>query len=151
MEYEHTFEAGPGPGGGSGPLTVAVARRVPRQRASMTRAFTVGGARGFLIASRHTDGSLAEVSLIMAKQGSTLRGMTETLATAISTGLQHGVPLATFVRRFTDLRFEPAGTTDDPEIPHAASIIDYVVRRLALDYLPHTERAALGVIHQPGT
>ncbi|ETA01245.1 hypothetical protein CcI6DRAFT_03368 [Frankia sp. CcI6] len=123
-----------------------VARRAPRHRQSMTRAFTVGGAYGFIIASLHTDGSLADVNLIMAKQGSTLRGMTETVSSAISTGLAHGVPLATYVRQFADLRFEPAGMTDDPEIPRALSIIDYVVRRLALDFLPLEDRTALGVL-----
>ncbi|WP_242606782.1 ribonucleotide reductase [Protofrankia symbiont of Coriaria ruscifolia] len=123
-----------------------VARRAPRRRESVTRSFTVGGAYGFIIASLHADGSLADVNLIMAKQGSTLRGMTETVSLAISTGLAHGVPLVTFVRQFTDLRFEPAGLTDDAEIPQATSIIDYVVRRLALDFLPLAERAALGVL-----
>jgi ribonucleoside-diphosphate reductase alpha chain len=123
-----------------------VARRAPRHRESVTRSFTVGGAYGFIIASLHADGSLADVNLIMAKQGSTLRGMTETVSLAISTGLAHGVPLVTFVRQFTDLRFEPAGLTDDAEIPQATSIIDYVVRRLALDFLPLEERAALGVL-----
>ncbi len=124
----------------------AVARRAPRHRKSVTRSFTVGGAYGFIIASLHADGSLADVNLIMAKQGSTLRGMTETVSSAISTGLAHGVALVTFVRQFADLRFEPAGLTDDPEIPRATSIIDYVVRRLALDFLPLEDRAALGVL-----
>lgn len=123
-----------------------VARRAPRHRESVTRAFTVGGAYGFIIASLHADGSLADVNLIMAKQGSTLRGMTETVSSAISTGLAHGVPLVTFVRQFADLRFEPSGLTDDPEIPRATSIIDYVVRRLAMDFLPVEDRAALGVL-----
>ncbi|MBE3204678.1 MULTISPECIES: TSCPD domain-containing protein [Frankiaceae] len=111
-------------------------RRAPRHRRSVTRAFTVGGAYGFLITSVHADGSLADIHLIMAKQGSTLRGMAETISSAISTGLAHGVPLATFVAQFTGLRFEPSGVTDDPEIPQAMSIIDYVVRRLALDFPP---------------
>ncbi|WP_256804779.1 ribonucleotide reductase [Frankia sp. ACN10a] len=124
----------------------AGARRAPRHRKSVTRSFTVGGAYGFIIASLHTDGSLADVNLIMAKQGSTLRGMTETVSVAISTGLAHNVPLVTYVREFAGLRFEPAGLTDDPEIPRATSIIDYVVRRLALDFLPAEDRRALGVL-----
>lgn len=123
-----------------------LAERALRRRESVTRSFTVGGAYGFLIASRHPDGSLADINLIMSKQGSTLRGMTETVALAISTGLAHGVPLATFVGQFIDLRFEPAGLTDDPELPRATSIIDYVVRRLALDFLTVEERAALGAL-----
>ncbi|MCK9902511.1 hypothetical protein MXD63_20825 [Frankia sp. Cpl3] len=72
--------------------------------------------------------------------------MTETVSLAISTGLAYGVSLVTFVRQFADLRFEPAGLTDDPEIPRAASIIDYVVRRLALDFLPLQDRVTLGVL-----
>ncbi|ABW12037.1 ribonucleotide reductase large subunit [Parafrankia sp. EAN1pec] len=123
-----------------------MARRAPRHRQSVTRAFTVGGAYGFIIASLHADGSLADVNLIMAKQGSTLRGLTETVSSAISTGLAHGVPLVTFVRQFADLRFEPSGHTDDPEIPRATSIIDYVMRRLALDFLPLDDRTTLGML-----
>jgi hypothetical protein len=117
------------------PVAATAVRAAPRARESVTRAFTVGDAHGYLIASRHPDGTLADINLIVAKHGSTLHGMTATLATAISTGLQHGVPLATFVRRFTGIQFAPAGPTNDPDIPHATSIIDYVIRRLAADHL----------------
>lgn len=121
----------PGPEARPGPAL----RPAPRTRESVTRAFTVGEARGFLIASHHRDGALSDINLIMAKHGSTMNGLCDSLATAISTGLAHGVPLATFVRRFSGLRFPPGGPTDDPEIPHASSVIDYIVRRLAADYL----------------
>ena len=70
----------------------------------------------------------------MAKQGSTLRGMTDALAIAISIGLQHGAPLETYIAKFAGMRFDPAGATDDPDIPTATSIIDYIARRLGVDY-----------------
>jgi ribonucleoside-diphosphate reductase alpha chain len=120
------------------------ARQLPRRRAGTTTAFSVGGADGFLTAAGPDD-ELGEVYLIMAKQGSTLRGMTDALSIAISIGLQHGAPLETYVRKFAGMRFEPAGRTDDTEIPTATSIIDYVARRLALDYLTAEQRAELGI------
>jgi ribonucleoside-diphosphate reductase alpha chain len=106
----------------------------------------VGDAQGYLLTSRWPDGSAADLRLIMGRPGTTLHGLLDTVAVAISTGLQTGVPLEIFVRRFADARFEPAGLTDDPEIPQATSVIDYVVRRLALDHLTYAERAALDVL-----
>jgi ribonucleoside-diphosphate reductase alpha chain len=119
-------------------------RQLPRQRAGTTTAFSVGGADGFLTAAAPDD-ELGEIYLIMAKQGSTLRGMTDALSIAISIGLQHGAPLETYVRKFAGMRFEPAGLTDDTEIPTATSIIDYVARRLALDYLTPEQCIELGI------
>ncbi len=82
----------------------------------------------------------------MSKQGSTLAGIMDAFSIAVSLGLQHGVPLATFVRKYTGMRFEPAGMTDDRELRIATSLIDYIFRRLALDYLPYDERVELGVL-----
>jgi ribonucleoside-diphosphate reductase alpha chain len=83
--------------------------------------------------------------LRLGKQGSTLAGVMDAFSIAVSIGLQYGVPLATYVEKFTNLRFEPAGMTDDPDIRMAQSIMDYIFRRLALDYLPFETRASLGI------
>jgi ribonucleoside-diphosphate reductase alpha chain len=82
----------------------------------------------------------------VSKQGSTLSGIMDAFSIAISLGLQHGVPLATYVKKYTNMRFEPAGMTDDPELRIAQSLVDYIFRRLAVDYLPYEERAELGVL-----
>ncbi|MFC4531982.1 vitamin B12-dependent ribonucleotide reductase [Sphaerisporangium dianthi] len=120
-------------------------RRLPNQRPSTTTRFTVGGAKGYMTASSYPDDGLGEVFLKMSKQGSTLAGVMDAFSVAISVGLQHGVPLDTFVSKFVNMRFEPAGMTDDPDVRMAASVVDYIFRRLALDHLPYEERAALGV------
>jgi ribonucleoside-diphosphate reductase alpha chain len=93
----------------------------------------------------YADGALAEVFLKLGKQGSTLAGVMDSFSIAVSIGLQYGVPLETFVEKFTNLRFEPAGMTDDADIRMAQSIMDYIFRRLALDYLPFDSRSALGL------
>ncbi|MFK4034288.1 vitamin B12-dependent ribonucleotide reductase [Nonomuraea wenchangensis] len=120
-------------------------RRMPNQRPSTTTRFTVGGAKGYMTASSYPDDGLGEVFLKMSKQGSTLAGVMDAFSVAISIGLQYGVPLETYVSKFVNMRFEPAGMTDDPDIRMAASVMDYIFRRLALDYLPYDERAALGL------
>ncbi len=107
--------------------------------------FSVGGAEGYLTASSYPDDGLGEVFLKMSKQGSTLAGVMDAFSVAISIGLQYGVPLETFVSKFTNMRFEPAGMTDDPDIRMAASVMDYIFRRLALDFLPYETRAELGI------
>ncbi len=93
----------------------------------------------------HDDGSLGEVFLKLGKQGSTLAGVMDAFSIAVSIGMQYGVPLETYVSKFTNLRFEPAGLTDDPDIRMAQSLMDYVWRRLALDYLSFEDRSALGI------
>ena len=93
----------------------------------------------------HDDGELGEVFLKLGKQGSTLAGVMDAFSIAVSIGLQYGVPLETYVSKFTNLRFEPAGLTDDPDVRMAQSIMDYIFRRLALDYLSFEERSALGI------
>ena len=93
----------------------------------------------------HDDGALGEVFLKLGKQGSTLAGVMDAFSIAVSIGLQYGVPLETYVAKFTNLRFEPAGLTDDPDVRMAQSLMDYVWRRLALDYLPFESRSAMGI------
>ncbi|SNT33361.1 ribonucleoside-diphosphate reductase alpha chain [Asanoa hainanensis] len=122
-----------------------VRKRLPKKRPSETVSFSVGGAEGYLTASSYPDDGLGEVFLKMSKQGSTLAGVMDAFSVAISIGLQYGVPLETFVAKFTNMRFEPAGMTDDPDIRMAASVMDYIFRRLALDFLPYERRAELGI------
>ena len=111
----------------------------------MTTSFSVGGADGYMTAGSYADGALAEVFLKLGKQGSTLAGVMDAFSIAVSIGLQYGVPLETFVEKFTNLRFEPAGMTDDADIRIAQSMMDYIFRRLALDYLPFETRSAMGL------
>ena len=98
-----------------------------------------------MTASRYPDDGLGEVFLKMSKQGSTLAGVMDAFSIAISIGLQYGVPLETYVKKFVNMRFDPAGLTDDPDVRMAQSMMDYIFRRLALDYLPYESRAALGI------
>ena len=120
-------------------------KRLPKSRPSKTTSFTVGGAEGYMTAGSYPDNGLGEVFLKLGKQGSTLAGVMDAFSIAISIALQYGVPLETYVQKFTNMRFEPAGLTDDPDIRMAQSILDYIFRRLALDYLPFDTRAALGI------
>ncbi|SCL33200.1 ribonucleoside-diphosphate reductase class II [Micromonospora pallida] len=122
-----------------------VRKRLPKKRPSQTVSFSVGGAEGYLTASSYPDDGLGEVFLKMSKQGSTLAGVMDAFSVAISIGLQYGVPLETYVSKFTNMRFEPAGMTDDPDVRIAASVMDYIFRRLALDFLPYETRAELGI------
>ncbi|MFS3126957.1 vitamin B12-dependent ribonucleotide reductase [Nocardioides sp. Bht2] len=120
-------------------------KRLPKSRISRTTSFTVGGAEGYMTSGAHDDGELGEVFLKLGKQGSTLAGVMDAFSIAVSIGLQYGVPLETYVSKFTNLRFEPAGLTDDPDVRMAQSIMDYIFRRLALDYLSFEERSMLGI------
>jgi ribonucleoside-diphosphate reductase alpha chain len=122
-----------------------VRKRLPKKRPSQTISFSVAGAEGYLTASSYPDDGVGEVFLRMSKQGSTLAGVMDAFSVAISIGLQYGVPLETYVTKFTNMRFEPAGRTDDPDIRMAASVMDYIFRRLALDFLPYDRRAELGI------
>jgi ribonucleoside-diphosphate reductase alpha chain len=119
--------------------------RLPKSRPSRTTSFSVGGAEGYMTAGSYPDGGLGEVFLKLGKQGSTLAGVMDAFSIAISIALQYGVPLETYVQKFTNMRFEPAGMTDDPDVRMAQSIVDYIFRRLALDYLPFETRDALGI------
>lgn len=120
-------------------------KRLPKSRVSRTTSFTVGGAEGYMTSGAHDDGELGEVFLKLGKQGSTLAGVMDAFSIAVSIGLQYGVPLETYVSKFTNLRFEPAGLTDDPDVRMAQSIMDYIFRRLALDYMSFEDRAGLGI------
>ncbi|MFE1399596.1 vitamin B12-dependent ribonucleotide reductase [Nocardiopsis dassonvillei] len=123
-----------------------VRRRLPKKRPSETTSFSVGGAEGYITAGSYPDDGLGEVFMKLGKQGSTLAGVMDAFSIAISIALQYGVPLETYVEKFTNMRFDPAGMTDDPDIRMAQSVVDYIFRRLALDHLPYEERAALGVL-----
>ena len=123
----------------------ATRRRLPKARPSRTTSFTVAGAEGYMTAGSYPDNGLGEVFLKLGKQGSTLAGVMDAFSIAVSIGLQYGVPLETYVQKFMNLRFEPAGMTDDPDVRMAQSIMDYIFRRLALDYLPFETRAGLGL------
>ena len=122
-----------------------IRRRLPKSRPSRTTSFSVAGAEGYLTAGSYEDGELGEVFLKLGKQGSTLAGVMDAFSVAISIALQYGVPLEAFVSKFVNMRFEPAGLTDDPDIRMSQSIMDYIFRRLALDYLPYEKREALGI------
>ena len=124
---------------------VATRKRLPKSRPSMTTSFSVGGAEGYMTAGAYADGALGEVFLKLGKQGSTLAGVMDAFSIAVSIGLQYGVPLETFVEKFTNLRFEPSGMTDDADVRIAQSMMDYIFRRLALDYLPFETRSGLGL------
>jgi len=120
-------------------------KRLPKTRNSRTTSFSVGGAEGYLTAGAYDDGALGEVFLKLGKQGSTLAGVMDAFSVAISIALQYGVPLDAFVSKFVNMRFEPAGMTDDKDVRMAQSMMDYIFRRLALDYLPYEKREALGI------
>jgi ribonucleoside-diphosphate reductase alpha chain len=122
-----------------------VRKRLPKKRPSQTVSFSVGGAEGYMTAGSYPDDGLGEVFLKLGKQGSTLAGVMDAFSIAISIALQYGVPLEAYVSKFVNMRFEPAGLTDDPDVRMAQSMMDYIFRRLALDYLPYEKRAALGI------
>jgi len=119
--------------------------RLPKSRVSRTTSFSVAGAEGYMTSGQYENGKLGEVFLKLGKQGSTLAGVMDAFSIAVSIGLQYGVPLEQFAQKFTNLKFEPAGMTDDPDVRMAQSIMDYIFRRLALDYLSFEERAELGI------
>ncbi len=122
-----------------------VRKRLPKKRPSQTVSFTVGGAEGYLHAGSYPDDGLGEIFIKLGKQGSTLAGVMDAFATSISVGLQYGIPLEFYVSKFQNLRFEPAGMTDDPDLRIATSVLDYIFRRLALDYLTYDKRSQLGI------
>ena len=121
---------------------------LPRLRQGITHSFSIGEIEGYLITGEYDDGSLGQIFLYAAKQGSTLRGLLDNWATSVSLGLQHGVPLESYVEKYVNQRFEPHGMTGDEDVKIATSIGDYVFRRLALDYLAPEVRRRLGVDNQ---
>ncbi len=122
-----------------------VRKRLPQKRPSQTVSFAVGDAEGYLTSSSYPDDGLGEIFLKFGKQGSTLAGVMDAFSIAVSVALQYGVPLEKYLEKFMNMRFEPAGMTDDPDVRMATSVMDYVARRLALDYLPYDKRAELGI------
>ena len=130
--------------------TVVVKRPIhehmPRKRKSSTFSFRVADCEGYVTVGEFPDGRPGEVFISVSKQGSTLAGIMDAFAISVSMGLQHGVPLATFVRHFTNMRFEPAGMTDDPDLRFASSLVDYIFRRLAVEYMGEAERQELGIM-----
>jgi ribonucleoside-diphosphate reductase alpha chain len=126
-------------------ITQPVRQKLPRSRRGRTFEFRVADCKGFANIGEYEDGRPGELFLTVSKQGSTLSGIMDAFAKSISYGLQYGVPLRAFVEAFTNMRFEPAGMTDDPDIRIANSIMDYLFRRLALEYMTYDERAELGI------
>ncbi|HZQ28044.1 MAG TPA: vitamin B12-dependent ribonucleotide reductase [Acidimicrobiales bacterium] len=123
-----------------------IRERLPRRRRSVTFTFRVADCEGYVTVGEYEDGRPGEVFMKVSKQGSTLAGIMDAFSISVSLGLQHGVPLRTFVQKYTNMRFEPAGMTDDPDLRIASSLVDYIFRRLAVDYLPYDERAELGIM-----
>ena len=124
----------------------AVRERLPRRRNSKTFAFRVADCEGYVTVGEYEDGRPGEVFINVSKQGSTLAGIMDAFSISLSLGLQHQVPLATYVRKYTNMKFEPAGITDDAELRIATSLVDYIFRRIALDYLTLEERSELGIL-----
>ena len=131
--------------GDAAPLPWSEKKRLPRSRPAVTTSFRVGDSEGFLTAGSYPDDGLGEIFLKASKQGSTLSGIMDAFSIALSVGLQYGVPLEDYVSKFVNMKFEPSGMTNDPDIRFASSLVDYVFRRLALDYLPEDKREALGI------
>jgi ribonucleoside-diphosphate reductase alpha chain len=122
---------------------------MPRERQSITHKFSIGGHEGYITAGKYEDGTVGEIFLTdIGKEGSTLRGMMNSFATAISIALQYGVPLETLVRKFSYMRFEPEGITGNPEIPFAKSMPDYIMRWLASRFLDADVQEDLGILTQ---
>ena len=126
-------------------VTQPIRQKLPRSRRGRTFEFRVADCKGFANIGEYDDGRPGEMFLTVSKQGSTLSGIMDAFAKSISYGLQYGVPLRAFVEAFTNMRFEPAGMTDDPDIRMASSIMDYLFRRLSLEYMTYDERAELGI------
>ena len=119
-----------------------VRRRLPPERKAITHKFSIAGHEGYITVGMYEDGSPGEIFIVMAKEGSTISGLMDSFATAISLALQYGVPLQVLVDKFTHTRFEPSGFTSNPQIPIAKSIMDYIFRWLALKFLTPKEQAA---------
>jgi ribonucleoside-diphosphate reductase alpha chain len=125
----------------------ATRRRMPRERQSITHKFSIGGHEGYITAGMYDDGTVGEIFLTdVGKEGSTLRGMMNSFATAVSIALQYGVPLQTLVSKFAYMRFEPEGITQNPEIPFAKSMPDYIMRWLASRFLDADDQEELGIL-----
>ena len=127
-------------------LKGAVKRRLPRVRKSQTYKFQISDLKGYFTVSEFEDGKPGELFINVSKQGSTLSGLMDSMAISISHGLQYGVPLKSYVKTLRGTSFSPAGLTNDPEIQTTTSIVDYIIRRLALDYLNYDDQLELGLV-----
>ena len=126
-------------------LKGAVRRKLPKVRTSRTYKFRVADLKGYFTVGEYEDGTPGELFVVVSKQGSTLAGLMDSFATAMSYGLQYGVPLKSYIKTLMSRSFPPAGITDDNEIRTASSMTDYIMRRLALDYLSFDDRLELGL------
>jgi ribonucleoside-diphosphate reductase alpha chain len=120
-------------------------KRLPQVRPAKTFSFRVGDSEGYITAGEYPDDGIGEIFLKVSKQGSTMAGLMDAFSIAVSVGLQYGVPLEDYVSKFVNMRFEPSGMTNDPDIRFASSLMDYIFRRLGLEYLPDEKRASLGI------
>jgi ribonucleoside-diphosphate reductase alpha chain len=136
---EQTVEAIPGQ------LPWSSKKRLPQSRPARTFSFRVGDAEGYITAGEYPDDGIGEIFLKVSKQGSTMSGLMDAFSIAVSVGLQYGVPLEDYVSKFINMRFEPSGLTNDPDVRFASSLMDYIFRRLALEYLSPERRGELGV------
>ncbi len=123
----------------------AYRRRLPDERQAITHKFSIGGHEGYITAGMYEDGAPGEIFVVMSKEGSVVSGLMDGFATAISMALQYGVPLPVLVSKFSHMRFEPSGFTNNPEIPIAKSILDYIFRWMASRFLPEADQAQVGV------
>ena len=127
-------------------LAWSAKKRLPQSRPAITTSFRVGDAEGYITAGSYPDDGLGEIFMKVSKQGSTLSGIMDAFSIAVSVGLQYGVPLEDYASKFINMKFEPSGMTNDPDIRFASSIVDYVFRRLALDHLQPDQREVLGIL-----
>ena len=123
----------------------SVRRRLPDERKSITHKFTVAGHEGYITVGLYDDGKPGEVFITMAKEGSTISSLMEAIGVMMSVALQSGVPVDTIIRKFVHSRFEPAGFTENPDIPLAKSILDYIGKFLALNFLSPDDQASFGI------
>ena len=119
--------------------TVPVRRKLPSERKSITHEFSIGGCEGYITVGLYEDGTPGEIFITMDKEGSTVSGLMDSFVTAVSYGLQHGIPLSFFVDKFSNVRFEPSGLTGNQKVPHANSITDYLFRWMAVRFLGSEE------------
>jgi ribonucleoside-diphosphate reductase alpha chain len=133
-------------GKATAPVPTPFRRKLPDERRSITHKFSVSGHEGYVTVGLFEDGKPGEIFLRMSKEGSTISGLMDSFATAISLTLQYGVPLEALVNKFTHMRFEPSGFTKNPEIPIAKSLVDYIFRWMGSKFLNAEEREAIGVI-----
>jgi ribonucleoside-diphosphate reductase alpha chain len=134
--------------GGEGKESRPLRRKLPDERRSFTHKFDIAGHEGYITAGMYEDGQPGEIFITMSKEGSTISGLMDSFATAISMALQYGVPLRVLVDKFSHMRFEPSGFTKNPDIPMAKSIMDYIFRWLAIKFLDGDAQQEVGVVRQ---